>query len=366
MDGVQLTKRGGPMDSYRDRQYLPRRMAAAIGGVAGGLRADPTVREEGAPLLVASSRSAVVRLAPLLAALHASEVRAEVAGLVDGLGRYAPPTLECSGRAPAEVARAVEAAIERHRPGFVVLAGDSDAAVESAIAAARRGVPIARLGAGLRRGDRDVHQEVNRIVLDAMADRLYSDGEDATRRLLDEGVAAERVRQVGSTVADVVLRWREPAEARGLWRRFDLEPYEYALVALQDDSARLGEVMRLLGARMPVIACAAHARLGAGVTGPLGYVDFLSLVARAGAVVTDSANVQEEASVLGVRCYTLRHASEATMTLTEGTNLLLGEDLGELAYVAPRPPGEAPGPIKAWDGAAARRVSADLRLLRLA
>jgi UDP-N-acetylglucosamine 2-epimerase (non-hydrolysing) len=332
-------------------------MAAAIGGVAGGLRVDPPAREERAPLLVASSRSAVVRLTPLA-------LRAEVAGLVDGLGRYAPPTLECADRSPAEVVKAVEAAIERHRPSFVVLAGDSDAAVESALAAARRGVPIARLGAGLRCGDRDVRQEVNRIVLDAMADRLYTDGEDATQRLLDEGVPAERVRQVGSTVADVVLRWREHAEARALWRRFELEPDEYALVALRDDSARLDAVVRLLGARMPVIACAA--RPGAGKIGPLRYVDFLSLLARAGAVVTDSANVQEEASVLGVGCYTLRHASEATLTLTEGTNVLLGTDPSELAYVTPRPHGPAPGPVKAWDGAAARRVAADLRLLRLA
>jgi UDP-N-acetylglucosamine 2-epimerase (non-hydrolysing) len=363
-------------------------MAAAIGGVRGRVLAGAGEKREHPPLIVASSRSAVVRLAPVLAALRGLGVEGDVAGMIEGLGQFAPPTLECVGRSPADVAGRVEDVLELRRPSAVVIAGDSDAAVASAVAAARHDVPIVRVGAGQRCGDRAVRQEVNRIVLDAMAERLYADGEEAQRRLLEEGVPDDRVRRIGNPVADVVLRWREQARDRELWRRLGVEPSGYALVALQHDDdprrwrwlTRVLDALRALAVRMPLVLSLpadTHARLqgsplleslvaaGAVVTGPLRYVDFLSLQATAGAVVTDSGNVQEEATLLGVRCYTLRRASECTATLTHGTNLLLGEEPEALAYVTCGAPDEAPAPIDGWDGSAGRRLAADLRSLRL-
>src|SRR4051812_22779098 len=171
------------MDSGAVKEYRPGRMAAAIGGARGRILAEARPRRDGPPLIVASSRSAVVRLAPVHSALRALGVEGDVAGIVDGLGQFAPPTLECLARSPAEVAAAVEDALERRRGGAVVIAGDSDAAVACAVVAARHHVPIVRVGAGLRCGNRDVRQEVNRVVLDAMAERLYVDGEAAQRRL---------------------------------------------------------------------------------------------------------------------------------------------------------------------------------------
>src|SRR4051812_46783949 len=211
-------------------------MAAAIGGVRGQVLAEAGARGDGPPLIVASSRSAIVRLAPVLSALRALGVEAEVAGLIDGLGQFAPPTLECRSHSPGEIAATVEDVLDRRRPSVMVIAGDADAAVACAVVAARHRVPIVRVGGGLRCGDRDVRQEVNRIVLDAMAERLYVDGEEAQRRLLDDGVPEDRVRRVGNPVADVVLRWREHARGRGLWRRLGVSPSGYALVALQHDA----------------------------------------------------------------------------------------------------------------------------------
>src|SRR3954452_17509964 len=272
-------------------------MAAAIGGGRGRGLAGAGENRDPPPLIVASSRSAVVRLAPVLGALRALGVEADVAGMVDGLGQFAPAPLECLARSPAEVAAAVEDALERRRAGAVLIAGDSDAAVACAVAAARHGVPIVRVGAGLRCGDRDVRQEVNRIVLDAMAERLYVDGEEAQRRLREEGVPEGHVRRIGNPVADVVLRWREQARGRELWRQHGLEPSGYALVALQHDDdprrwrwlTRALDALRPLAERLPLVLslpAATQARLqaaplleslaaaGAIVTGPLRYVDF--------------------------------------------------------------------------------------------
>src|SRR4051812_37608706 len=192
-----------------------------MGGATGGVAATEPVGQRldgGPPLVVASSRSAVVRLTAVAAALDGAGLRPVVAGVVDGLGRYAPRTTECLGCGPDEVVDTVTEALELTRPSVAIIAGDADAAVGCAVAAARLNVPIVRVGAGLRCGDGDVRGEINRIVLDAMADRLYTDNDDASQRLLGEGVAGHRVRHVGNTLADVVLRWRGLASEHAIWR----------------------------------------------------------------------------------------------------------------------------------------------------
>jgi UDP-N-acetylglucosamine 2-epimerase (non-hydrolysing) len=364
-------------------------MAAAIGGAAG----TAVVHKGGAkrsPLCIAASRAAVVRLTPVVSALSAAGLRPAVAGLMDELGQHAPRTLECFRRSAGEIVADVEAALERRPPGIALIAGDSDAAVACAVAAARHDVPIARLGAGLRCGDRQAPDEINRIVLDAMAERLYADSEEAVATLLEEGVSPDRIRRVGSTLPDVVFRWTEHARGRALWRRLGLAPRAYALVTLQrrenlNDPVRLTRIVDALCAlagRMPVVACldphvraelepAGHlqrlAALGATFVGPLGYVDFLSLQTAAGAVITDSSGVQEETTILGVRCFTLRRSTERVLTLTQGTNLLLGDEPEDLAYVTPGEVREsAEIDITGWDGAAGRRISADLRMVTAA
>jgi UDP-N-acetylglucosamine 2-epimerase (non-hydrolysing) len=266
-----------------------------------------------------------------------------------------------------------------------LVAGDGDAAVACALAAIRLGVPVARVGAGLRCGDRSLGEEINRIVLDNLADRVYADGEEAVRHLLDEGVTEDRIRCVGNTLPDAVQRWAAAARGRRYWHELGLTPGQYVLVSLhrrenlgdERHLAQIAEALVQLTHRFPLVLCVnpgARARMtstgalrrlsyaGAAITGPLDYLDFLSLEAAAGAVVTDSAGVQEETSVLGVTCFTLRRASERTATLMYGTNTLLGDDPAALASVVIGPPPLLPAPIPYWDGAAGARIAADLRV----
>ena len=325
-------------------------------------------------LHLVTSRSAVVRLSPVRDALR-------------GLGvSQATADVARDGRSPALVAAATEAAIGRAEPAAALVAGDGDAAVTAALVCARLGVPIARVGAGLRCGDRAVGEEVNRLVLDGLADRLYADGEDAERHLRAEGVALERIRCVGTTLADVVAQRRASAAGRAAWRRRRLAAGRYVLAALRrpenmaDDErlARIVEALAALARRAPLVLCpdpAARAAMerrgdlhrlrsaGAAVLDPVDHVDFLSLQMSAGAVVTDSAGIQEETTLLGVACFTARRATERTLTLTHGTNVLLGDDPAEIAEVAV---GAAVGPVRRiplWDGRAGGRIARDLARL---
>jgi UDP-N-acetylglucosamine 2-epimerase (non-hydrolysing) len=322
-------------------------------------------------LHLATSRSAVVRLSPVRDALRALGAPQAVADV----GR--------DGGSAAVVAAATEAAIGRARPGAALVAGDGDAAVTAALVCARLGVPIARVGAGLRCGDRGVVEEVNRLVLDGLADRLYADGEEAERQLRAEGVGSERIRCVGTTLADVVARRRASAAGRAAWRTRRLAAGRYVLATLRrpeniaDDQrlARIVEALAALARRVPVVLCPdavarsalkPHGDLrrlraaGVAVVDGVDHVDFLSLQMSAGAVVTDSASVQEETTLMGVACFTARRATERTLTLTHGTNVLLGDDPAEIADLALGPPSAPPRRIPLWDGRAGRRIAGDL------
>jgi UDP-N-acetylglucosamine 2-epimerase (non-hydrolysing) len=332
-------------------------------------------------LHLAVSRSAAVRLAPVAAALAAGGAEPARVGLD---GERAVPDLRLDGTGDVDATTAaVERALERLRPAVAVVAGDGDASVAAALAAARHGVPIARLGAGLRSDDRTVAGEINRIVLDELAELLLVDGEGAAERLRAEGVGEDRIVCVGSTLADTVACRRSRALARAPWERLRVRPGEYVLATLhkpenvgEDDRvARLTEALATLAQRTPLVLCL-HPRTrammepmgdlerlrgaGAVVTDALDQLDFLALEARAGAVLTDSAGVQEETTLLGVPCFTLARRSERLLTLTHGTNVLLGDDVEDIAFVrvgAQRDPAQE---IPLWDGHAGRRAAAAL------
>src|SRR5690348_9314089 len=218
-------------------------------------------------LLLATSRSAVVRLAPVADALTALGAPQAAVDLPSGAlcgGRVL--ALADDGRAdlaPAAVAAATEGAIAAGRPAAVLVAGDSAAAVTSALVARRLGVPIARLGAGARCGDESLPEEINRLALDALADRLYADGADAAERLRAEGVAEHSIACVGSTLADAVAGARRAAARRAAWRELGLPRGGYVLVALHraenlgDDTrvARIAEALAALAGRTPVALC---------------------------------------------------------------------------------------------------------------
>jgi UDP-N-acetylglucosamine 2-epimerase (non-hydrolysing) len=264
------------------------------------------------------------------------------------------------------------------RPAGVLLAGASNSALGCALAATKQGIPVARVEAGLRERDWSVGEEVNRTLLDTMADTLFAPTAQAAEDLQGEGAGAGRVHVVGSTAVDSLRRAERSAAQRATWLRFGAERGRYVLVTLHrpanvDDDERLARIVEGLAGlarRVPVIFPLhprtrerlkpmgdAHRLLAAGVLcgPPLAYLDFVSLQWGAGAVVTDSGTVQEEASTLGVRCYTLRASTERAITLTHGTNTLLA-DPRDLADV--RPSGaRTPSVIPLWDGRAAQRVA---------
>ncbi len=372
---------------------------APLSGVsrpAPGRMFDSERRLEGIVVHLASSRSSLVRLTPVadaLAAIGVRQVMFDPTAPADDSWRVTsgrPPltrdymTAEHTREQGAEQLMAtVEDALDRLRPAMLMVAGDSDAAVTGALVASKMGIPVARVGAGLRCDDWGLREEVARVVLDTVATRFYVDGPEATMTLASQGIAEERIEEVGSTLADSVIRWRRRAAVRAAWTDFKLAPRKYVLATLHREEnlatdeqlARITNGLSNLARRIPLLLVL-HPRTRAAleptgdletlhaagvlVADPLDYIDFLSLELAAGALLTDSAGAQEEATILGVPCFTLRRTTERTLTLTHGTNVLLGDDPAEIADIALREHREPAPSIPRWDGQAGKRIAADL------
>jgi UDP-N-acetylglucosamine 2-epimerase (non-hydrolysing) len=350
----------------------------------------------GAVVYPVGSRSEAVRLATIVDAVHAAGVPQTIARLVGGTdadgdvfdGARIPRTESLVDVRPGtEVQRtanalaAAEQLLVAAPPSLVVLGGDAEASLAFALAAAKLGVPIARVGAGLRCGDFSLTEEVNRTLTDRLADLLFTDTVEASDALESEGIVTGRVHHVGNTIADLALRWKQEAGRRAAWRSLRVEPRGYVLVTLHrpeniaDDVrlARIVEALVTLSRRTPVVL-PLHPRtrarmepmgdlsrlLAAGVyvTEPLAYLDFLSLEQSARAILTDSGGVQDEASALDVPCFTLRRATERVGTLTHGSNVLLGDDPDEIGDLPFDAAFTGPTSIPLWDGRAGERIAA--------
>ncbi len=336
-----------------------------------------------APVVKALERSATFRQLILHTGQHTDLAMAEEMCADLGLPAPARRLEEGSGTHGAQTARALEAgeeALAELQSAAVVVTGAANSTLGCALAAAKLGLPVARVEAGLRAHDWSAPDELNRVLLDTMADTLFAPTRQAAENLHGEGAGSGRVHHVGSTAVDSVRRFEQRAVARAAWQRFGAEKGGYVVVTLHrpaniDDDERLARIVEALAAlagRVPVIFPLhpstrqrlmpmgdAHRLLAAGVLcgPPLGYLDFLSLQAGAGAVVTDSGTVQEEASALGVRCVTLRSSTERTVTLTSGTNTLLGDDPRDLADVVLALGAPTPAAIPLWDGRAGERIA---------
>ncbi len=253
------------------------------------------------------------------------------------------------------------------RPIAVVVAGDVNSTLACALAAAKLGISVAHVEAGLRSGDWSMPEEINRVLTDRLSDVLFTHSPEAAENLSREGIGEGGVYYVGNTMIDSLRRFERRARERAVWAACGVRERSYVLVTLHrpsnvDDPERLDQIVaQLLGLarRHPVIfpihprtrarlaATGALERLeaaGARCLEPQGYLDFLSLEAGAGAILTDSGGVQEEASALGIACFTLRPNTERPVTLTHGTNVLLGDDPAEIAAV--KPSVVAPDPLR--------------------
>jgi UDP-N-acetylglucosamine 2-epimerase (non-hydrolysing) len=344
------------------------------------------------------SRSDAVHLATVLVGLRARGVP-QVTAIATSAGArsaeafdadFIPNTellvgaaLETDVQRTANTLSAAEQILLDQQPRLVVLSGDGNATLAFALAASKLGIEIARIGAGLRSGDFSQSEEINRVLGDRLADILFTDGDHAIDMLETEGISQQRIFMAGNTAVDLVHRCQEAARQTAMWKRLGVPPGGYVLATLhrkenvvdEDRIARIADALVALARRVPLVFPvhpATRALLeplgmidrlqaaGARVTAPLGYLAFLSLQQSAGAILTDSGGVQDEASALGVRCYTLRRSTERVLTLTHGTNVLLGDDPAEIASVRVDDRLAAPAAIPLWDGRAGERIAAEL------
>ncbi|MHB1533769.1 MAG: non-hydrolyzing UDP-N-acetylglucosamine 2-epimerase [Acidimicrobiales bacterium] len=285
-----------------------------------------------------------------------------------------------SGSHAEQVARvmvAFEPLVERVRPDVVVVVGDVNSTLACALVAAKAGPLVAHVEAGLRSRDWSMPEEVNRVVTDRVSDYLLAPSPDAVDNLAAEGYRGDQVHLVGNTMVDTLLANLARSEGRRILAQLGLSGERYGVVTLHrpsnvDDPARLGSLVAALGklaAELPLVfpahprtaARLADLRRPAGlrVVAPLGYLDFLALQAGARLVLTDSGGIQEETTVLGVACLTLRDNTERPLTITEGTNHLVGTDphriLAEGLRLARE--GCAPRRPALWDGHAGERIA---------
>jgi UDP-N-acetylglucosamine 2-epimerase (non-hydrolysing) len=280
----------------------------------------------------------------------------------------------------AKVLSEFERVLMEIEPELVVVAGDVNSTLACALAASKLGIAVAHVEAGLRSFDWSMPEEVNRVLTDRLSDTLFTHSPEAADNLETEGIGQGRVHFVGNTMIDSLRRCEKRALALEAWEKVGVAERSYVLVTLHrpsnvDDLARLSAIVDgLVGlaGHSPVvfpIHPRTRARLAedgglarleeAGVSciEPVAYLEFLSLQAGAGAIVTDSGGVQEEASALGVSCFTFRPNTERPVTLTHGTNVLLGDDPAEIAEVRPANHPPTPCAIPLWDGRAAERVA---------
>jgi len=280
----------------------------------------------------------------------------------------------------ARVMTEIEPIIERHRPDAVVVAGDVNSTVAVALVAAKALAPLAHIEAGLRSGDWTMPEEVNRAVTDRLAALLFTPSRDADANLRAEGADPSRIHFVGNVMIDSLRAALPRAEERKVHDQLGLARGGYALATLHrpanvDDPAVLDRLLAALGAialTLPVVLPAhprTRARLGPRrpdaaaalrIVEPLGYLDFLALAAHARLVLTDSGGVQEETTALGVPCLTLRENTERPVTISEGTNTLVGRDPERIVSAAAAviegrgKKGRVP---ELWDGKAAERIA---------
>jgi UDP-N-acetylglucosamine 2-epimerase (non-hydrolysing) len=266
-------------------------------------------------------------------------------------------------------------------PDVVVVVGDVNSTLACALVTAKLGVPLAHVEAGLRSRDRSMPEEINRLVTDRLSDYLFAPSADAVANLQVEGFPQEQIHLVGNVMVDTLLANFDRAAAGPTLAGLGLQPGQYGLVTLHrpanvDDPAVLGALLPALAeiSRSCPLLLPAHPRVtdrlhGAGLPAgvriipPAGYLDFIALEASARLVLTDSGGVQEETTVLGVPCLTLRDSTERPITITEGTNRLVGRD-PDLIIKAAREVLAAPQPKPSrpalWDGQAGRRIATAL------
>jgi len=314
----------------------------------------------------------------------------------------------------ARIMLAFEPVLLEHKPDWVIVVGDVNSTVACALTAAKLGIKVAHVEAGLRSFDRTMPEELNRVLTDHIADLLFTTEPSANENLRREGIPEEKVHFVGNVMIDTLVRHKERALALNVLEEHGLEPVRgqsrrpYALLTLHRPSnvdvpevlSGILDALAEIQARLPILFpahprtverirefgfegrlalwdtdCSAGLALSSDysaglvampnlrVTEPLGYLEFLNLMANARLVLTDSGGIQEETTILGVPCLTLRKNTERPVTVTQGTNTIVGSDPKHIVTEAlaildgRNKAGRVP---EFWDGRAAERIVAVL------
>ncbi len=293
----------------------------------------------------------------------------------------------------AEVMKRFEPALDQHKPACVLVVGDVNSTLACTLVAVKKGIPVVHVEAGLRSYDRKMPEEINRVLTDQVADRLYTTERSALANLLREGVAAERVCFAGNVMIDSLLSNREKAhpaaatlQAHGIDAAMLQHARGYGVVTLHrpsnvDDADTLRLILTELAhtAQQLPLVFALHPRTrnnidrfglshlldpaNMAVLPPQGYLEMVGLMSGATLVLTDSGGLQEETTALGVPCLTLRENTERPITVEQGTNTMVGRDVlairrGVAEILAGR--GKSGRVPEFWDGHAAERIAADL------
>jgi UDP-N-acetylglucosamine 2-epimerase (non-hydrolysing) len=279
-------------------------------------------------------------------------------------------------RQTAEIMTRFEPVLLEHRPDFVLVYGDVNSTIAAALVAAKLGIRVGHVEAGLRAFDWTMPEEINRVVTDRLADLLFTPSEDADANLEREGVPAEKIHRVGNVMIDSLVRLL-PVAAKVPKNGF---PERYALVTLHrpsnvDDGESLKDIVRSLVeiSESLDVVFPIHPRTRRRIAEfglsteklhlcePLPYIEFLALQSRAAVVITDSGGIQEETTYLGVPCLTVRNNTERPVTVSIGTNVIVGHDReklrAELANVVSGN-GKTGSIPPLWDGHAGERIAA--------
>ncbi|AKR57776.1 UDP-N-acetylglucosamine 2-epimerase [Devosia sp. H5989] len=275
--------------------------------------------------------------------------------------------------------------LEQDRPDWVVVVGDVDSTIACALTAKKLGLPVAHLEAGLRSFDRSMPEEINRVLTDSIADLLWTPSADADENLAREGIGAERIERVGNIMIDALVNLEAAVDAYDLTPDLGFAlPEVYGVVTLHrpsnvDVPKILKEIVDRLcvAARQAFLVFPVHPRTaralereglgalladaGVRMIPPCSYLPFMALIKKAAFLLTDSGGIQEEASYLGIPCLTLRNSTERPITLSLGTNRLIGVDDIEGAVAQALLHHRRPATIPLWDGKTAERVALSLQ-----
>jgi len=285
----------------------------------------------------------------------------------------------------AKIMIGLERIMLKERPDIVMVVGDVNSTLAGALVAGKLKIPVAHVEAGLRSFDRSMPEEINRVVTDSLSEFLFTHSKDANRNLLEEGISRERIYFVGNVMIDSLTEFKDMifGQKRKTLDQFGLKEKEYALMTLHrpsnvDVAGHLKKILKALSEiqRKTKIIFPVHPRteffikkygLGPSLknmhnficTKPMGYINFLKLMNSSRFVITDSGGVQEESTVLGIPCLTVRENTERPVTVREGTNIIVGTKPSRIIEESVKiingkcKTGRIP---ELWDGKASERI----------